>query len=83
VCIKLVKKEGYQIADIKSESEIIWLSEDGNDSILWTSDDGFFFRDRFVSYQPLQSLDALKTKLIIVGRQDVIKELIKEKILKE
>lgn len=73
----------YQIADIKNEPEIIWLSEDGDDSIVWTSEDGFFFRDHFVSYEPLQSLDALKTKLIIVGRQDVIDELIKEKILKE
>ena len=66
----------------KGEREIIWLSEDGHDSIVWTSEDGFFFRDQFTSYEPLATLDALKTKLSIVGRQDVIEDLIKEKILK-
>jgi hypothetical protein len=71
------------MVDNNGEPEIIWLSEDGHDSIVWTKDGGFFFRDRFVSHEPLQSLAVLKTKLIIIGRQDVIEELIKENILKE
>lgn len=70
------------MSEIKGEREIIWLSEDGHDSIVWTSDEGFFFRDQFSSYDPLESLDALRTKLLIVGRQDVVEELIKENILK-
>lgn len=71
------------MAEIKGETEFIWLSEDGHDSIVWTNDEGYFFRDQFISYEPLPSLEALTTKLMIVGREDVVTELIKEKILKE